>query len=522
MSGLKNVALAVIAGWVMQLAFPSFGFWPAAAIGLALLWTALERATVWRGFGLGLAAGLGFFLPLIRWTGFAVGPIPWIALSLLESLAFALFGAAWALVRRSGPLRRRTPLSRKRRLRGTVAWEPIVFAALWTSTEILRSMVPFGGFPWGRLAFSQVDAPTVGLAWLGGASLVSFVVAATGGCLGLALEAVRGKRVFVPTLAFGAAVAVTAIGALVPLDAAPEAGTLRIGVAQGSVPNLGLDSFKQARRVLENHVSATEEMAEHLPWTPDLVIWPENAADYDPRVDVTTGDAVTAVARLVGAPILLGTQDYSPPNGRYNIALLWTADGEAIGLYAKRHPAPFAEYIPWRAFARLFSSAVDRVSRDMIAGTKIGVIEVPVERLGRDVAIGDVICFEVAYDGLVRDAIRSGGEVLVVQTNNATFGMTPESVQQLAMTRFRAVETGRAAIQASTVGVSAVVAPDGEVIDRTGLFTADYMIEEVPLRTSLTPAIRLGAYLDWAFLLAPLVAAGALGLARLRGRWEWE
>lgn len=501
---------AVAAGWVIHLAFPSFGWWPAAAIGLALLWGVLERATVWRGLGLGFAAGIGFFLPLIRWISVSVGPVPLVALVLLESLAVALFAGAWALVRR------------KKLLQGRLWLEPVVFAVLWTSAEQLRSIVPFGGFPWGRLAFSQVDAPTIGLAWVGGASLVTFAVALAGGCLGLALEAVRGRRVLLPVLAAAGAVAVTMVGVLVPLDASAESGTLRIGVAQGSTPNLGLDSFNQARLVLENHVSATEELAENAPWTPDLVVWPENAADYDPRVDSITREALTGVAALVGAPILVGTIEYPDSGGRYNTSLLWTSDGEAIDLYRKRHPAPFAEYIPWRGFARLFSSAVDLVRNDMLPGEEVGIIGLPVDRLGREVPVGVVICFEVAYDTIVRDTVTGGAEIIVVQTNNANFGMSPESVQQLAMTRFRAVESGRTTVQASTVGVSAVVAPDGGILAETRLFTADYMLEEVPLRTSLTPATRIGGFLEWGFLLAPLLAGVWLGLAGLRGRWEWE
>ncbi len=510
MSGLRNALYAAVAGWVIHLAFPVFGWWPAAAIGLALLWGVLEKATVWRGLGLGFAAGLGFFLPLIRWTSVGVGPIPWVALAGMEALAFALWGASWALVRRKKLLSKRLWL------------EPVVFAALWTSAEQFRSMVPWGGFPWGRLAFSQVDGPAAGLAWLGGASLVTFFVALAGGCLGLAFEALRGRRILVPAFASLGAVAVTLAGTLVPLDASPEAGSLRIGVAQGSVPNLGLDSFRQARLVLENHIIATEELAEHAPRIPDLVVWPENAADFDPRVDAITRDALTGAAALVGAPILVGTIEYPPDGGRYNTSLLWTADGEAIGLYHKRHPAPFAEYIPWRGFAGIFSSAVDRVKRDMLPGSDVGIVEVPVDRLGREVPVGVVICFEVAYDSLVRDTVVGGSEIVIVQTNNANFGMTPESVQQLAMTRFRAIETGRTTVQASTVGVSAVVAPDGEILEETRLFTADYMLEEVPLRTSITPAVRIGGYLEWAFLLAPLLAVAWVGLASLRGRWEWE
>ncbi|MBN2177048.1 MAG: apolipoprotein N-acyltransferase [Demequinaceae bacterium] len=507
---MKNALLAAATGWVMHLAFPSFGWWPAAAIGLALLWAVLEHTTVWSGFGLGFVAGLGFFLPLLRWTSVGVGPIPWVALAGLESLAVGLFGASWALVRR------------KKYLKGRLWLEPVVFAALWTSAEQLRSIVPFGGFPWGRLAFSQVDGPVVGFAWLGGASLVTFAVAASGGCLGLAFEAVRGKRVVVPVLAATGAIAITMAGTIVPLEADAESGSLRIGVAQGSVPNLGLDSFNQSLQVLKNHVAATEELAEKAPWTPDLVIWPENAADRDPRVDSYTRDAVTASAVLVGSPILLGTMDYSPEEGRYNTSLLWTEDGEVVDVYLKRHPVPFAEYIPIRGFARVFSSAVDRVQTDMIAGGEAGIIGVPSDRLGRDVSVGVVICFEVAYDGLVRDTVTGGGEILVVQTNNANFGLTPESVQQLAMTRFRAIEAGRAAVQASTVGVSAVVMPDGRIVSQTRLFTADYLLEEVPLRTSTTPATRIGGYLEWIFLLAPLMAASVAGALSLRGRWEWE
>ena len=510
MSGLKNVLLAALSGWVMNLAFPSFGWWPAAPIGLAMLWVALERATFWKGLGLGMVAGLGFFLPLIRWISVGVGPIPWIALVLLQSLFVALWAGSWALVRR------------RKWLEGRLWLEPLVFAMLWVSAEILRSLVPWGGFPWGRLAFSQLGSPVARLAWLGGTSLVSLAVAIAGGCLGLAWEAARGRRIVVPALALGGAVAVMSIGLVIPLSVDAETGTLRVGVVQGSVPNLGLDATSQARLVLHNHVSANEVMVAHETWVPDLVVWPENAADFDPRTDRITHDALTSSAALDGAPILVGTVDYSPPNGRYNVSLLWTSDGVAIDQYEKRHPAPFAEYIPWRKFAHFFSSAVDRVKRDMVAGTEVGTITLPSPRLGRDVIVGDVICFEVAYDGLVRDAVNGGAELIVVQTNNANFGLTPESVQQLAMTRLRAIETGRTAIQASTVGVSAVVAPDGTVIQSTRLFTADYMLQEVPLRTSLTPAMRIGAALDWVLLLAPVAALLLLGLTRLKGRWEWE
>ena len=73
------------------------------------------------------------------------------------------------------------------------------------------------------------------------------------------------------------------------------------------------------------------------------------------------------------------------------------------------------------------------------------------------VNVGDVICFEVVYDDLVRDVVRGGAQVLVVQTNNATFGYTDETYQQQAMSRVRAVEHGRDVLIAATSGVIAVI-----------------------------------------------------------------
>src|SRR5699024_5402539 len=126
----------------------------------------------------------------------------------------------------------------------------------------------------------------------------------------------------------------------------------------------------------------------------------------------------------------------------------------------------------------------------------------------RKVAVATIICFEVAYDWLITDAVKRGAEFLYVPTNNASFGWTTESDQQLAMTQFRAVEHGRAAVQISTVGVSGFVTPDGSLQEVTGLFTAEEIAQEIPLRSSLTLATRAG---QWPIrVISFLVALGVL------------
>jgi apolipoprotein N-acyltransferase len=503
-----TLLLACVGGLVCDAGFPGLGIWPLAFLGVALLFLALARDSARWNALVGLVWGLAFFLPHITWVDAAIGLVPWVGLATVEAGFVALLGAGWAWARR-----------------GAVIWERArlqapVFAILWVGMEEARSVSPFGGFPWGRLAFSQADSPFGRWAWAGGAPLVSGLAALVGVLLALALVALRRVDL---GMASGQVVLVAMLliaGWLLPLDTAAQGGHLSVGAVQGDVPNRGLDSFQQQREVLDNHVAGTLALAEagDASQPLDLVVWPENGSDIDPRADEEARAAVEGAAATVGAPILVGTLEYPQAGGRLNISLLWDPEAGPIDTYAKQHPAPFAEYIPIRSIARRFSDAVDRVRTDMVPGTEVGLVELPVPALERSVGIGDVICFEVAYDDIVRDAVQAGAEIVVVQTNNATFGVTDESTQQLAMSRIRAMEHGRATIQISTVGVSAFITPTGRVRQQTGLFTAEQITASLPLRTEMTPATRFGDGVAWTFRVLSVlcIAAGAAGAARVR------
>lgn len=503
-----TLALAAAGGWVTRLAFPDPGISVLAPVGIALLYLALRRDSARWNALVGLVWGLACFGPMITWANDAVGVVPWLALTLLEASYLALLGAAWSWARRGHAVWR------------SGWWQLLTFVLVWVAVEELRSAWPFGGFPWGRLAFSQSESILAAYAWLGGTPLLSAVVATLGVLLARAVLAARRVRVGRTLGALGAAAAVALGSLLVPLDSTAQTGTLRIGAVQGDVPvQGGLDAFGERRQVLDNHVAGTRALLEKVaPGELDVVLWPENGTDIDPQVDAEAAALIDGVAQEVAAPMLVGTVEYPAAGGRYNTAVLWEPGTGPVATYSKQRPAPFAEYIPMRSFVRHFSPAVDSVTRDMLPGTAPGVVPLASERLGRTVVIGDVICFEVAYDALVRDAVTEGGELLVVQTNNASFGWSDESTQQLAMSRLRAIEHGRATVQISTVGVSAVIQPNGAVTDRTDLFTADQMVATVPLRDSLTPAARAG---EWPAVVADVLAvwavlAGMVGAARLR------
>ena len=480
-----RLGAAVGAGLLLAAAFPPVGAWPMAYAGVALLAVSVHGLPARRGALAGLLCGLGLFLPLLRWEGPVGGPVAWIALAILESLFFLPLGVGLTLVCR---------------LR---AW-PVWGAALWVGEEALRDRLPFGGFPWGRLAFSQAGSPLAPLAALGGAPLVTFAVALLGGIAALALH----RRASLPALALALALVLAAL-----LAPTPAGGRqVHVALVQGNVPRLGLDAFAQRAAVLDNHAAATHRLAAAVragtTARPDLVVWPENSSDLDPYTDPRAYAVINDAVRDVGVPVLVGAVVNGPGNDLSNTGIVWDPATGPGRTYVKQHPVPFGEYMPYRSLLRRFSSRVDLVPRDFTHGAGTGVLQVGPAR------VGDVICFEVAYDGLVRDAVRQGGRVIVVQTNNASFGRSGESAQQLEMSRLRAVEHGRSVLVASTSGISAVIAPDGTVRQRAGIFTAATLLADVPLRDAQTLATRLGALPE--LVLSLLGAAGLATAVRRR------
>ncbi|WP_448072957.1 apolipoprotein N-acyltransferase [Georgenia yuyongxinii] len=501
-----TVLLAAAGGLATETAFPDKSWWPMAYVGVCLLLLALRRDSARWAALVGFVWGLGFFLPHLWWATEAVGqPIGWIALAVFEAGAVAAFGVAWAWARRAPWV-------------STRPWLQVVVVALvWVAVEQVRGRWPFGGFPWGALAFSQTDAPLVRLAPLGSTTLVSTAVVVLAALLAAAVMYLLGRRWARGGATVALFAAVTVAPSLVPLPSGAESGTLRVGAVQGNVPQQGAEAMSQAREVAANHADGTMALIDRVGRGElDLVLWPESASDIDPRTDPDVAATVEDAAQAAGAPILLGTQRFLPGT-RYNDYILWEPESGAergVG-YTKQRPVPFGEYVPYRDFFRRITSAVDLVTTDMVAGTGTALMPVPVERLGRTVPITAVICFEVAFDGLIREGVLAGGELIVIPTNNASFGLTQESTQQLAMSRFRAVEHGRAVVQVSTVGVSGIIGPDGVVMDQTGLFTAEQMAEELPLRTSLTLADRLGAA-PAVFVQVVALLAVVAGLVRRR------
>ncbi|MFE0703824.1 apolipoprotein N-acyltransferase [Streptomyces sp. NPDC058872] len=494
-------AAALLSGSLLYLSFPPRPLWWLAPLAFALLGWALRGRRLRVGFGLGYLAGLGFLLPLLVWTGEEVGPGPWLALAAVEALFVAVAGLGITAVSR------------------LPCW-PFFAAGVWILAEGARARVPFGGFPWGKIAFGQADGVFLPLAAVGGTPVLGFAVALCGFGLYEAYRQVRAHRTGGSrrrdSLAAALAVLVPVTGAFAALplvDDSPEDGTATVAAVQGNVPRLGLDFNAQRRAVLDNHAARTRELAravqEGREPQPDFVLWPENSSDIDPYANADATDVIDGAVRAIGVPTVIGAV-IAPETGKLrNTLIQWEPGRGPVATYDKRHVQPFGEYIPMRSFVRIFNSNVDRVARDFGAGTEVGVFDLAGTKVGL------ATCYEAAFDWAVRDTVTHGAQLISVPSNNATFGRSEMTYQQLAMSRVRAVEHSRSVVVPVTSGVSAVIRPDGQVVAQTEMFTPDVLVEKVPLRSSQTPATRLGT-LPEALLMA--LAAVGLGWAAVRAR----
>jgi len=439
-------------------------------------------------------------VPLLSWL-VNVAWYAWAALAIAEAVIFGLLAVG------------------QRLLLGLPGW-PLAVAAWWVAAEALRSRWPYA-FPWGRLAMSQAGAPTAGWAAIGGPPLLSFLVALTGATLAwLVLGRGAGRRRLVLAAAATAATAGVALaGTLLPVDGAGAGQrTATVAAVQGDVPHArSVEGLLRASTVTENHAAATRALATQVASgtrpAPDLVIWPENSTDLDPgeypAIYATIARAVAAIDR----PVLVGALLENPLR---NAGQLWLPRRGPVAIYVKRQLVPFGEYIPFRSLLAHVTPLVNLQPVNFTAGHRAVVFHQGPIRLG------DVICYEVGFDGLVRSEVTAGANLLAVQSNDATFevdGQSGESAQQVAMARIQAITSDRSIVYASTTGESAIIAPDGAVLARTGLWQRAVLDRPVPLRTGLTLADRLAGWPEAVLTALAVLALGwAIALAVVRAR----
>jgi apolipoprotein N-acyltransferase len=493
----RRLGLAGLAGGLLYAGHPPLDWSWAGWVALApLVWLAhdLGAVGVRARLGWGLVAGIAFFAPLLQWIS-RFGVAPWLLLTTVQAAFVAVFVAivaAWG--RRPG------------------GW--LVAAVAWVGLEWFRSWFPLSGFPWGVLGYTQHGGgPLLPLARVLGVLGISLALALFAAGLAELVARQAWRRLHHAGAPAVGVVAVLLLGAVLPSHAGEPIGTVDIAGVQGNdielPPFIDRANTTRVENIAALMTDATLELAAAPGGPPEVVVWPENALDGDPRTSPVLAERVAQAQASIGdATLLAGTLLDGPRERTFrNSIVRYASDGAIAEVYDKRILVPFGEYVPWRwLFGGL--PPLQAIPSDGVAGTEPTVFTIG------DAVIGPVTCYESIYPELVRDQVRAGANVLVVSTNNASFGRSPASRQHLAFSKVRAVETGRWTLHAGISGISAVVDPDGGVHQQTGLFERAIVRDDLPLLTGLTPYVRFGD------LLGPLGALATLFSAGLLVRWR--
>ena len=434
--------LSALSGALLSAAFEPVGKWWVAPIAIAVHMYALSisRKKVLSSFLFAVTLNL----IVLHWSSTFVGSLPWVILA----VGMSIFYLPLALVSK---------------------WGMTAYPLLYILLEELRNRFPFGGFGWVRVAYTQADSPFSKIAAIGGASALSALTL----LIALILFFVTQRRIsaitFLPFLLI-----------LIPVNLSTS-GNATVLMIQGNVPTLGLDFNSRAKAVFNNHFEKTQEEIAKDPKV-DFILWPENSVDVDPFLNADVNASLNSIQQ----PLIIGAI-LNKGSSIYNTSILW--GGELPDTYIKQHLTPFGEYIPLRSLARIISPLVDEVE-DFSPGDGGETFSIG------EIKVAPVICYELIDDDLLRQA-AADSNILAVQTNSATFGMSAESAQQLSITRVRAIEHGRNIASVSTTGYSAIINSSGKVVEQTAMGSADSIRAEVGLIEGQTPRDAAG---DWALI----------------------
>ena len=487
-----RLPVAIIGGLLSSLAMPREDIWPLIFVSVAMILISIRGLRFWPAAGVGFFAGLAFYMSQVEWLSLYLGPVPWIALSVMEALIFAAGSGAIAIVWSWSDVIRRSVY------RNTLI--ALIIATMWTAREWVAINLPYGGFPWSRVAQALSESFLSQLVFFVGISGLTFVSVFMTVVILQALESgVKGIKSNFLGFAASLAVITTAWLFVVPTNA--ESGEVTVAAVQGNA-NAGLFANAERGTFLNNHLEATALLDSHpLKDEIDFIVWPENASDLNPQASPLALAQIEAVVAQYQVPLILGAITESD-DAYFNSSLYYDVDGLQIDQYDKKRPVPFAEYVPDRQFwNQLAPDLIGLVSRDYAFGTRDGIFEFEQNRLGV------LICFEIAIDDIGRELVAGGAEIILSQTNNADFGRSDETFQQAALARLRAIETGRTVVNISTVGVSRIFLPNGEIVSELPIFEPGVMVESVPLRTSITPAMAISPFFD---LTVNVIALGML------------
>jgi apolipoprotein N-acyltransferase len=463
-----QIFAVLVSAFLMWLAFPPVDWGIVIFVAPAPLLWAMRRVTTAREAGwLGFLFGFAFWGSLLWWIKI-LGLVAWFPLAVI----MALFTTAWALVMYAG--------------RYFSMWRWWLLAAgSWSLMEFLRARIPFGGFPWGAAGYpvGTLSWPRSAAQWIG-ASGWSVIV----------MRPLELSLAVVLTFTF--------LGAIFAPNADGQA--VRVAVVQGNSPCPRVHCDDEKLKIYNAHLAVTAEIPDA---SADLVVWGEDSfgGALNPTFNGDVRRAMGAEAIRIGGYLIAGGTRPGVPGSFDNYNVLFDPTGEVIGEYLKQHPVPFGEFVPFRRVLE-FVPQLDQVPNDMRRGP--GPMVFPIEVGGTRGVLGSVISFEGAFARHMRAEVKAGAQLIVVATNEGSFGVSAASDQLIGMVRMSAASLGVDVVHVAVTGKSTFIRADGTIGKTTALFTRDLLTGVVNLQEA--PRTLYAVLGDWVQVLAILAAAGVM------------
>ncbi|MGH7472924.1 MAG: apolipoprotein N-acyltransferase [Candidatus Methylomirabilales bacterium] len=483
--------LAALSGVLLALSFPRFDLAPLAFVALIPLLVGLDGVPALQGTYLGIIAGAVFSLMSIPWvvhtmTAYGGLPLPvGVLLLVVLSLYLALYVGVFAF-----GVTRLSPEDGLGYLVGA--------ATLWVGLEYLRTFL-LTGFPWNLLGYTQYRSLSIiQIASITGVYGVSFLLVLVNAAVALACLHVRrsARQALMPVLGVG----VLLIGTVVfgmgrRVSAEIPRREIRVSVVQGNIEQ----GIKWDPEFAGRTIAVYDRLTRRADRGSDLIVWPETAVPFFLREGGPLTRRVLDLAMEVQAPLLVGSPDrVSDASPRYyNSAFLISPAGEIVQKYDKMHLVPFGEYVPLSSLLFFVHKMAAGIG-DFSAGEAFTVFETPKGRFGV------LICFETIFPDQVRRYVLAGADFLVNITNDAWFGDSAAPYQHLSMAALRAVENGVYLVRAANTGISALVAPSGQILERSDLFVEAVLSATMAPRSGGTFYTRRGDLFAWGSVLISL------------------
>ena len=485
----------------LTLVFPEIGFveWlTLAPVGVFLLCEAdSDKRRAASMYGYGFFFFMCFYAVVFHWfinlypLEFIDGMTTWAAVAVvlagclgLSALQAFFGGFAFVIIR----LLFRTRIFKERSI-----LRPFAVAALWAIYEWTQN-IGWWGVPWGRLPIGQSEY-VVGLqtSSLFGSYFVTAVIVAVNMCVAYAF--LNRKKIKLMA-ACVAAVLVFQYGVgtalyLLPVD---SDSTVRVAAVQGNISSNEKWSFSSQARTLRVYEEYTLKAAED---GADIVVWPETALPYEVYPTNVYGRYCSELAKKADVTILVGGFTEDGDGNSFNSIIAVLPDGSFHEtVYSKRRLVPFGEFVPMRELFKVLIPPLAELvmSDDDIAageGTQVLALE--------DVNIGSLICFDSIYDGLARESVRDGAQLIALSTNDSWFTDSAALYMHNAQAQLRAIENGRYVVRAANTGISTVINSKGVVTEQLSPLVDGMVVEDVCANTHRTLYSHIGNFVLWVF-----------------------